>query len=148
MGCDWYNIKQISAVGFFVSYDPKIVPEWLETLLENENYGCILCVNTEDGETILFKLFIYDKRTLFRTKLQLPGPYSIELSDHHTSINEINVKVFQNEIENMYLDFDQKCSYWNLLTTMGIGHFLKEGKEIDINFYKTIIEFKEYYGYL
>lgn len=147
MGCDWYKIKQISAVGFFVSLDPKEYQKWIETLLSNDNYGCILCSNTEDGENLIIRLFIYDKRTLFRTSLSIPGPYDIELCDHQTQIEEYNTKGYSDEIQNMSLDFYHKCSYWNLLTTMGVGHFFKDDKDIDIKFFKSIEEYKEYFGY-
>lgn len=147
MGCNWYQIKQISAVGFFVPYESNEYEKYLEMLFSNENYGCIVCGDTEDGENIIFRLFIYDKRTLFRTKISIPGPYEIELSCHHTSIEEYNTKGYLNEIENMSLEFYKKCSYWNLLTTMGVGHFLKEDKDININFFKSIEEYKEYFGY-
>lgn len=147
MGCDWYKIKQISAVGFFVPFDPKEYEKWIETLKSYANYGCIICADTEDGENLNLRLFIYDKTTLFRTKIMIPGPYDIQLSDHHTLIQEYNTKGYSDEIQNMSLDFDHPCSYWNLLTTMGVGHFLKEDKDIDINFFKSIEEYKEYFGY-
>jgi hypothetical protein len=148
MGCDWYRIKHISAVGFFVPFDTKEYEKSLETLMSNENYGCILCPDTEDGEKLILRLFIYDKRTLFRTNLSIPGPYEITLSDHYTVIQEHNTKGYSDEIENMSLDFNKKCSYWNLLTTMGVGHFFKDSKDIDINFFKTIKEYKEHFGYV
>lgn len=145
MGCNWYVIKQISAVGFFIPCLQKEYDEFIELL--NDNYGCIICGDTEDGEEVIIRLFIYDKKTLFRTKISLPGPYEINLCDHQTLLQEYNTKGYLNEIENMSLEFHKKCSYWNLLTTMGVGHFLKDDKDIDINFFKTIQEYKEYFGY-
>jgi hypothetical protein len=147
MGCEWYSIKQISAVGFFIQCLQKEYDELIEILTSDDNYGCIIFGDTEDGEEVIIQLFIFDKKTLFRTKLSLPGPYEINLCNHQTLLQEYNTKGYLDKIETMSLNFDKKCSYWNLLTTMGVGHFLKPEKSIDINFFKTIQEYKEHFGY-
>ncbi len=145
MGCDWYSLKQISAVGFSIPCLPKEYDEFMDKL--DENYECIIYGDTEDGEELILRLFIYDKNTLFRTKLTFPGPYTIDFCNHQTLLQEFNTNGFLNEIENMSSYFSRKCTYWNLLTTMGLGHFLKEDKNVDIKFFKTIQEYKEYFGY-
>jgi hypothetical protein len=130
MGCDWYTIKSYTGVGAMLESDAY-------ANLNNHSkhkYKCKLLADSEDGDSVIVKYFIYDPSTLVKNKISVPGPYEIFLSDHSTSFKIIE-GLYESEIHQMKNETNLPCVYWSILTTMGVENYMDADK------------FKDYYGY-
>lgn len=149
MGCDWYTFHSVTCVGFIVTKEQYQVYKHML----GEKYGCFI-YSEPNGENITTYIFIYDKETIIYNTISVPGPYDIDNSDNSTEIFEQThmVKFFQNQIDQMRSHFDpheETCTYWSVLTTLGIGEFelslFKDDKYAHT--FTSIDDYCEYHGY-
>jgi hypothetical protein len=149
MGCDWYKFKTVSGVGFRVTEEQYLV---YKELLGPVYTGLLFSEWHYEGVTTY--VFIYDKDTTSYNQIEVPGPYTIDFSDHCTEYTEQKklVKFFQDKINIMKIKFDlddEVCSYWSISTTMGVGEFeLTICPEVNYGrAFSSVKEYREYYGY-
>lgn len=144
MGCDWYTITSITAVGFFVD---KITDKIRDKLKENGLFRCYRFAIPLDAKNVMVKYLVYDTDTRVKTKISIPGQYEIHLTDHNVIYEVVDDRSlysenFKNEIEymNQFFEFDNpNVFYCKILTSAGIKHYSIYGGSDE--------EFKEYYGY-
>jgi hypothetical protein len=143
MGCDWYTIKSLSGVGILIDS----MSDKYKSLLKNGQYQCYI-ISVYNGSNVDLKYFIFDKDSFTKTKISVPGPYEIELCDHHTKAESKSLidcygnNYFEKTIElfKEYFDLDtyDEPKYWNILTSMGAENYNK---------FDSVHDFKQYYGY-
>ena len=151
MGCDWYTITHISADGFIVKNVTELDLKRLNEIKSDYIELVIFAdCKTNHKENLEVNLFIYDKRTLTKNKISVPGPYEISFTDHKTNIKEnfnINLTLTP-EILSLQQKFDVRCSNWSIITSMGIGKFgMNNEKTKDFYNFDSLQNFKSYYGY-
>ncbi len=124
MGCDWYSIKSIQAIGFFTD---EITEEMLEILNNPEsNFMCYTIAKyTGKGgkdEQVVVTYFIYHVPSLIKNSISIPGPYEIVTTDYRQKIKKLDRKV--DDIKNPFED--NELSHWNMLTSLGIQKGIKD----------------------
>ena len=157
MGCDWYTITNVSAVGFTITVDQY---DHFKDHLGQE-YGCLIYSEPvyENGvTTIQTCLFLYDVETQTHEDIGLPGSYITEIEDNSTLLVEQKhmYKFFQDRIATMITRFDLKgcstdktCAYWLLLTNLSIGRLVSklptDGKHPEM--FTSVNDYRNYHGY-
>jgi hypothetical protein len=148
MGCDWYDVKSICAFGTIVESN---VDEFFEKMKDSEDLDFLLFSDCETGslKDLKVKLFVYDKKTFFINQISMPGSYSIELSEHRTSIKEVPNSYPLNSIFPETTMDSFTPSFINILTTMGVGILgkNKESPNKKLKTFETIELYKKYFGY-
>lgn len=150
MGCDWYNFISVSGVGFRVTEEQYLI---YKDLMGPDYTGLIF--SEGDECKVITYIFICDKETGTYNQIEVPGPYTIDLSDHCTTYTEQKqmVQFFHDKINTMKMRFDLQegvCSYWSILTTMGVGEFelsVCPDEKYKTNVFPSVEKYREYHGY-
>lgn len=78
MGCDWYTIKSITGVGYFI--EGSLTDKYQRLLNQNGKYECFRFAIPLHHDKVSIWHWIYDIDTLQKTKISIPGQYEIYLT--------------------------------------------------------------------
>ena len=105
MGCQWYYVYNVSAIGFSVK------PNEVKRELLGDVYDAFVI----DGNA-----FVYDKRTLSCNGIELPSNSYDDYDDlyHSTEIEENKMlnRLLASEISEMEKIFGTKCAYLSVMS--------------------------------
>lgn len=148
MGCDWYSIIQINAIGFIKPVKNDLDLKDILNQIKDQNVEILIFSKLENGKISNF-VFICEPKSLIVNELSVPGPYEIALSDHSTKIrNEKSYSsIFEKELKNfdqIFLNEGSNHYYYSILTSMGVGII---GKSQQLKSFKSISDYNDYHGY-
>lgn len=136
MGCDWYFIKSVGALGFPIDADDY--DKYKNVIMNNNCYSSYIF--RYDDDTLIF---IYDISTISVQELNIPGPYEITEQDTVIQKQQCMTEVLKEKTEEMKKQFNVDCGYHTLLTTETIGEYVSSMFEV----YDSIQDYEEACGF-
>lgn len=104
-------LSQLMAVGFIVDEDEY---ETIISIINVQHNYHSLIYRIQENDNFINKLFVYDKSTVFYSKILEYGMKEIDLN-MKSHIMNYELGLYSNEVQRMESIFSRKCSYWNMV---------------------------------
>lgn len=149
MGCYWYNVKQLTGVGFVVnkSYHTDYFEKWMNYIISGKYKLYIFCPDVNYDEPVCPSLVILDATSISIQKLMIPGPHYVEPCDHRTHINIEKSNTIRNiykpMIDSLSKDLEYPADLIHIISSMGIYEFCSKDSTEE----RSVEKLKEYLDY-